>query len=228
MSKMPEVHPHASQEIMCPVIGSLVSEGQVRLRPDGTVPLDELRAAWKALGLSAPLRAGLHSLGYFANSPLDVFHNARAGELNALDLREGMLSHPADTGVLAHGEFDAAHFEVLVSHAEGDRMTLDAFARAIAANVRRDLKPGQLLDTVLRGMNASVVEFAGLLALFGRRDRADGKIAIGVDELRALYRDKRLPVANGASLRETLGLHALLMIKVDAALADGLRGLRHR
>ncbi|HEY1087064.1 MAG TPA: hypothetical protein VGE37_05190 [Archangium sp.] len=221
MTKLTEVH--APQDIVCPVLGSLVHEGRVRLRPDGTVPLDELTHAWRALGLSAPLRAGLRSLGYFANSPLDVLHNARAGELNVLDLKDGLLTHPADSGVLSHGRLDEDAFDRLTEHAEGGVMTIDAFARAIARNVRRDLEPGQLFDTVLRGMNASVVEFSGLLALFGRRDHAHGKLGISVDELRALYFEQRLPISNGGAVHEVLSVHALMMIKVEAALAAALR-----
>jgi hypothetical protein len=125
--------------------------------------------------------------------------------------------------VLAKGEFDEAAFEALVSHAEDEVMTIDAFARAIAANVRRDLQPGRLVDTVLRGMNASVLEFTGLLALFGRRDRAHGKLGIPVDELRALYEHKHLPQAHCANLRDTLAVHALMTIKVDAALAASVK-----
>jgi hypothetical protein len=210
-------------EIVCPVLGSLVREGRVQLKPDGTVPFDELTSAWRALGLSAPLRAGLRSLGVFANSPLDVRHNARAAELNVLDLRDGMLTHPADSGVLSHGKLDEGAFDTLIFHAEAGVMTIDAFARAIAQNVRRDLEPGQLLDTVLRGMNASVVEFSGLLALFGRRDHPHGKLGITVDELRALYFEQRLPISNGGAVHEVLSVHALMMIKVDAALATALR-----
>lgn len=223
MSKMPDVHPHAAQEIICPVIGALVGEGKVSLDVNGAVRLRALRAAWRELGLSAPLRAALEGLGYLANSPLDVFHNARHGELNALDLRSGMLKHPADTGVLARGEFDEARFEALTAHAEDGVMTVDAFARAIAENVRRDLQPGQLADTLTRGLNASVVEFAGLVSLFGQRSAKRKQLGLEVTTLRALYRDKRLPISNGTSIRETVALHAALTGKVEASLTAAVR-----
>lgn len=223
MSKRPDVPPHAAQELICPVLGALVGEGKLTLDANGAVGLRQLDAAWRGLGVSAPLRAALQGLGYLANSPLDVFHNARHGAFNALDLRAGMLEHPADTGVLARGQFDEARFEALTSHAEDGVMTVDAFARAIAQNVRRDLQPGQLTDTVTRGMSAAVVEFAGLVGLFGRREPKTRKLGMRVPTLLALYRDKRLPASNGTSLRDTLALQAALTLKVDASLAASVR-----
>lgn len=208
------------QDIVCPVLGALVAEGKVKLSPDGTMKLEDLRASGKKdLELSGPLRAALTGIGFVANSPLDILHNTVHSEMNAVDLRGGLIKHPGDSAILTGGSFDQQKFDALASHAENGVMTVDSFSKAIAANVQRDLQPGQALDTLVRGKNFAVVEFAGLVATFGKQDPKTGKFGITVEELRGLYQDKKLPKTDGATLIETVKLQAQLTVKVDGALA---------
>ena len=211
--------------IVCPVLGALVKEGKVKMAPDGTMKLKDLREAGDAsMNLTRPLQASLTAIGFIANKPGDVAHNMLHREMNVLDLRSGMIKHPGDSEILTAGKFDEAKFDAFASHAEGGNMTTESFARAIAANVRRDARPGQVLDTVVRGMNFSEVEFAGLLSVFGKTDPQTGKFGIPVGELRALYQDQQLPSLGDPSLIDTVALQASLKVKVDANLAGSAFG----
>lgn len=211
--------PDRQKEIVCPVLGSMVKEGRIKLEPDGTLKLSDLRAATKALQMDSGLRGGLTATGFIANTPGDILHNTLHGEMNVLDLRSGSIKHPGDSAILTAGKFDQPKFDAMVSHAENGVMTTDSFARAIAANVQRDLIPGQAVDTLVRGKNFSAVEFGALLASFGKTDPKSGKLGISVEDMRALYQDKKLPAAHSATLISATALTASLTVKVDAALA---------
>ena len=211
--------PDRQKEIVCPVLASMVNEGRVKLSPDGALKLSDLRAATKDLQMDAGLRGGLTATGFIANTPHDIMHNTLHGEMNVLDLRSGSIKHPGDSAILTAGKFDQGKFDALVSHAEGGVMTVDSFAKAISANVQRDLLPGQQVDTLVRGKNFSAVEFGALLASFGKTDPKTGKLGISVEDMRGLYQDKKLPTANPATLVEATALTASLALKADAALA---------
>lgn len=211
--------PDRQKEIVCPVLGSMVNEGRIKLAPDGTLKLSDLREATKALQMDAGLRAGLTATGVVANKPGDILRNTIHGSMNVLDLRSGAIKHPGDSAILTEGKFDQQKFDALVSHAENGVMTVDSFAKAIAANVKRDLLPGQTIDTLVRGKNFSNVEYGALLASFGTKDSKTGKLGISVEDMRSLYQDKKLPAANEATLIEATALTASLAVKVDAALA---------
>ena len=211
--------------IVCPVLGALVKEGKVKMEADGTMKLKDLRTDGGAsMNLTRPLQASLTAIGFIANKPGDVAHNMIHQEMNVLDLRTGMIKHPGDTAILTNGKFDEAKFNALASHAEGAVMTPDSFAKAIAANVQRDAKPGQILDTVVRGMNFSEVEFAGLISVFGKTDPQTGKFGIPVKELRELYENQKLPTLGDPSMIDTIALQASLKVKVDANLAGSAFG----
>lgn len=207
-------------DIVCPVLGALVAEGRVKMSPDGTMKLKDLREnGGDVMKLTRPLEASLTAIGFIANKPGDIAGNMLHREMNVLDLRAGFIKHPGDSAILTGGRFDAEKFAALASHADGGLMTTDSFAKAIAANVQRDAKPGQVLETVVKGMNFSEVEFAGLLSVFGKTDPKTGKFGIPVDELRAMYQDKKLPATGDPSLIDTVALQASLKVKVDAKLA---------
>ncbi len=218
--------PDKQKEIVCPVLASMVNEGRIKLAPDGALKLSDLRAATKELQMDAGLRGGLSATGLIANAPSEILHNTIHGSMNVLELRSGPIKHPGDSEILTAGKFDQGRFDALVSHAENGVMTVDSFSKAIAANVQRDLKPGQSIDTLVRGKNFSAVEFGALLASFGKTDPKSGKLGISVEDMRALYQDKKLPTANPASLVEATALTASLTMKADGALAAaGFRSL---
>ena len=212
--------PDRQKEIVCPVLGSMVKEGRIKLDSNGELKLSDLRAATKDLQMDAGLRGGLTATGLIANKPGDILHNTLHGEMNVLDLRSGSIKHPGDSAILTAGKFDQGKFDALVSHAQNGVMTEDSFSKAIASNVQRDFLPGQRLDDVARGKNFSAVEFAALLSSFGKTDPKTGQLGISVDDMRALYQDKKLPASRPATLIGATALTASLTMKVDAALAS--------
>lgn len=207
-------------DVVCPVLGALVAEGKVKMAPDGTMKLKDLRTdGGEVMKLTKPLQASLTAIGFIANKPGEVAHNMLHREMNVLDLRAGFIKHPGDSAILTGGKFDAEKFAALASHADGGIMTTESFGKAIAANTLRDAKPGQVLETVVKGKNFSEIEFAGLLSVFGKTDPKTGKFGIPVEELRALYQDKKLPSTGDPSLIDTVALQASLKLKADASLA---------
>jgi hypothetical protein len=205
-------------DIVCPVLASLVNEGKVKMRPDGTMKLDDLVNA-PALKLTGPMKTTLTGIGFLANKPGDIAHNTFFKEMNVLDLRAGLEKHPSDTAILTAGRFDQAKFDKLIANADGDMMTPDSFAKAIAQNVVRDATPGNVLAATVFGASASEVEFAALLTVFGKKDPATGKFGLTVEEVRGLFQDKKLPATGNPSLIDTGAMQASLKLKVDAQLA---------
>lgn len=210
-------------ELMCPVLRGMVNEGRLQMKPDGSVSLDELNKAVKDLGGSKALGAATWGIGTIGNKPTDILHNLLHHELNVVNLPAGIVPHPADTGVLRQGHFDAQKFDALVAHAENGVMTTDSFANAIADNYRRDVKGGaNVVDATVRGLNFAQLEFAGLLSVFGSKDPATGKTGIKVDDLRQLYEKGTIPEGmkgGKSSVVEALALQASLTVKSDANVA---------
>lgn len=214
-----------NKEIICPVLRAMVNEGRVQMKPDGSVKLDELNKAVRDLGGTRTLGAASWGIGGIGNKPSDILRNFTHGEMNVVNLPEGIVPHPADTGILRSGKFDEAKFNALASHAENGVITTDGFARAIADNYRRDVNAGApVIDSTVRGLNFAQLEFAGLLSVFGKKDPATGKTGIKVDDLRVLYEKGTIPpgmLGGKASVVETLALQASLAIKSDANVAKG-------
>lgn len=210
-------------EIICPVLRALVADGKVPMKADGTAKLDDLRAAIKAEGGSLGLGHASWAIGAIGNQPKDVLHNLKAGEINLKHLPEGIVPHPADSGVLRGGRFDEAAFQKLVAHADRGVMTTSSFAKAIGDNYVRDLDVGKnAIDSTVRGLNFAELEFAGLLSVFGSKDNVTGKTGIKVDDLRTLYEKGTIPAGmqgGKSSIVETLALQASLKVKTDASLA---------
>lgn len=205
-------------DIVCPVLASLVNEGKVKMRPDGTMKLDDL-VNTPALNLPGSMKTVLTGIGFLANKPGDILHNTFFKEMNVLDLRAGLEKHPSDTSILTAGRFDQAKFDKLVANADGTMMTADSFAKAIAQNTQRDATPGHVIDAVARGASASEVEFGVLMSVFGKKDPATGKFGLTVEEMRGLFQDKKLPATGHPSLIDTVALQASLKMKVDPQLA---------
>ncbi len=207
-----------TMDIVCPVLASLVNEGKVKMRADGTMKLDDLVNS-PALNLTRPMKTALTGIGFLANKPGDIAHNTFFKEMNVLDLRAGLEKHPSDTAILTAGRFDPEKFDKLVSNADGNMMTPESFAKAIAQNTVRDATPGNVLRATAFGSNASEVEFAALLTVFGKKDPATGKFGLTVEEMRGLFQDKKLPPTGNPTLIDVGAMQASLKVKVDAQLA---------
>lgn len=210
-------------EVICPVLRALVKEGRVPMAADGTVKLDDLRAAIKDAGGTPGLGHASWGIGAIGNQPGDIWSNLKGGTFNLKELPQGIVPHPADSGVLRGGKFDEAAFQRLTAHAENGVMTTSSFAGAIAESYRRDLRPGNVIDSTVRGLNFAQLEFAGLLSVFGREDPATGKTGIAVCDLRQLYENGTIPPGmqgGRSSIVETLALQASLKVKTDASLAS--------
>lgn len=218
--------PDANKAIVCPVLGALVAEGKVPVQPDGSIKMEDLTKALGDLGQSKPFLVGTHPIGWAANTLSDLPANVMGNQFNVMELRSGNIKHPGDSAVLTAGKFDQGKFDALVSHAKNGRMSEDDFAEAIASNVLRDAKVGQLADDFGRGKNFSQVEFGALLSTFGTKDPQTGKVSIPVEDLRAMYQDKRIPPgrSGNATLLNAGAISASLGVKVDAQLASRAMG----
>lgn len=210
-------------EIMCPVLRAMANEGRIQMAPNGAVSLDELNKAVKDLGGTKVLGAATWGIGSIGNKPSDILHNLTHHELNVVNLPEGIVPHPADTQILRNGKFDEQKFQALIAHAEGGVMTTDSFAKAIAANYKRDIDAGAgKVDATVRGLNFAQVEFAGLISVFGKKDPATGKTGIAVSDLRELYQNGHIPPGmqgGKSSVVEAVAFQASLALKSDAIVA---------
>lgn len=222
------------QEVVCPVLGSMINSGVLTLREDGTVSLAELRAKLadpQALSSTEPIGKVLSFAGqYLANPPQDILHNILGDEINVMKLREGSITHAADSGVLNNEgkKFNEENFKHLVSFAKHGRMGRSEFAEAIAANVVQDVDQGgaTAVDAMTRGMTFSLAEFAGLLAVFGQGNPP----SISVADLRAMYQDKKLPPVdtqkagflNNNGVAEAVKIQAMMTMEASVALSKRL------
>ena len=209
--------PH-KMDIVCPVLGSLVAAGKLKMSPEGEISLKDLRAAVKSeLGLTTPVALALTAAGFLANTPKNLVRNLIGGEMNLLDLRAGPFKHAADSAILTAGKFDEQKFQALVSHAKNGVMSETSFGEAIAANMIRDgVEPKKAVD---QGRGISELEFGVILNVFGRKDPATGERGIPVEALRGLFQDKKLPAYSKSGAIDLLAMRASLVTKVDAALA---------
>lgn len=211
-------------EIVCPVLSSMVKEGRLPMDSQGNIKLSDLRRATDGLGVSKPMTYSLTAIGWSSGTPREIIGNMFNGKMNLLELRSGITKHPSDSAILNSGKFDEARFQALVAHAQGGVMTASSFSAAIADNTRRDIAGSSALAALGFGKPASLVEFSALLAMFGTKDKVTGEVGIPVEQLRAMYQDRKLPPPNGATLVEMGALQASMALKVDANLARGAFG----
>ncbi|MFT3842290.1 MAG: hypothetical protein QM723_35195 [Myxococcaceae bacterium] len=210
------------QQIVCPVLGALVASGAVKMQPDGTVNISDLRHAFADnLGFTTTAAFGASELGLAGNTPGDVLHNTLFQQFNVLDLRKGIAKHQGDSAVLTAGRFDEAKFQTLTSHAKNGVMTEDAFAEAIAANYKRDYTGPSDLANAAKGKALAAGEYGALLTVFGTKDPATGQMGIKVSDLRMLFQDQKIPPHSGSKPITDIGLLTAKMAgKTDLQLAS--------
>jgi hypothetical protein len=200
--------------IVCPVLGSLIAEGKVPMAPDGTVKIADLRKAFAEIGFTEDHQNRAAGVGRFANELNDVLKNSITQEFNVLDMREGLIKHQGDSAILTAGQFDQGKFDAFVSHAKDGVMTEDSFASAIAANYLRDFDGKKLAAS--RAKDTAAGEYGALLAVFGTKDPATGKLGIKVEDLRKMFQDKDLP----EHMRTTSNADISAMKKTVESAAD--------
>lgn len=210
------------QQIVCPVLGALVASGAVKMQPDGTVNISDLRHAFGSdLGFTTTAAIGASELGLAGNTPGDVLHNTIFQQFNVLDLRKGIAKHQGDSAILTGGRFDEAKFQTLTSHAKNGVMTEDSFAEAIAANYKRDYTGPSDLAAAAKGKALASGEYGALLTVFGTRDPATGQMGIKVSDLRMLFQDQKIPPHSGSKPITDIGLLTAKMAgKTDLQLAS--------
>jgi hypothetical protein len=178
--------------IVCPVLGSLIAEGKVKMEPDGTVKISDLRKSFgNDLGFTADHQFRASNVGVFANKITDVLNHTVTQKFNVLDMRAGLIKHQGDSAILTGGQFDQAKFDAFVSHAKDGKMTETAFAEAIAANYVRDFDGRKFPAD--RAKNTAEGEYGAILAVFGQKDAKTGEMYLTVDDLKGMFKDKRLP-----------------------------------
>lgn len=209
-------------DVVCPVLGAMVASGRLKMDSEGNINLKQMADILvRDHGASPALAHATLAVGWGGNRPGDVLGNLLHSELNVLELRSGMIKHPADSAILTAGRFDEEKFQDLVSHAEpGGRMTIKSFGAAIRDQIERDsdtstrvpttgffsnLLPDGL-DSFLRGQPTAIVEFGALLNLYGKRDPATGERYIEASTLRDLYQHKKLPPNERMQSRPAVGV----------------------
>lgn len=206
--------------IVCPVLGSLINEGKVKMEPDGTVKISDLRKSFgNDLGFATDHQIRASNVGVFANKITDVLNHTVTQKFNVLDMRSGMIKHQGDSAILTAGQFDQAKFDAFVSHAKDGKMTETAFAEAIAANYVRDFDGKKFPAD--RAKNTAEGEYGAILAVFGQKDAKTGEMYLTVEDVRGLFQDKRLPKhIQTTANKDVSKMSKSLETKSDAFLAS--------
>jgi hypothetical protein len=192
----PTPPPEPGKVPICPVLAALQLQGKVNVA--------DFQAALKAKGFDEAALTVLGPIAEASGTPGDLPANFANHTFDVNRLSLGLEKHPGDSMILSKGEFDPAKFDNLQKFAEtapdGSKvMTKESFAKFIVSNVQRDVQaarargaPANELDAILRGGNASAVEYGALLASFGQVGK-DGSQSLKVDDLRQFYSQHVFP-----------------------------------
>jgi hypothetical protein len=207
--------------IACPVLKALVAEGSVHVDPQGRVKSDELLSALKAHGMTGPMLETIRGITYFANQPSDIPKNVATQSFDIMHLRSGLTMHNSDSNILSQGQFNEAAFDKFTSHAKNGYMDEQAFADAIRSDTEGDMKAQNPLSALTFGQNAVLAEYPVLIKLFGTTG-PDGKPAIKVDDLKAMWKDGKLPMGaapGSVGMLNSTAAYATMLGKVEPKLA---------
>jgi hypothetical protein len=190
--------------LMCPVLGSLVKEGSLKVDDQGNVSLKELNDVMvNRLGISKPRAAVTVSTATIGNHLSDL-DDVIGGKMNLNHLGGSFLDHrgQGDTGILMGGEFHEDKFQALISHSsDGKTMTIQDFSKAIKDQLKRD---GGLV-TRTKGASEDVFEMAALINTFGYKDE-NGVRRISFETMRNLYQHQQLPPKEELMARKATGV----------------------
>jgi hypothetical protein len=210
-----------NMSIACPVLKALVAEGSVHVDPQGRVNNAELLAALKAHGMTGPTLEAIRGITYFANQPTDIPKNMASQSFDIMHLRSGLTMHDSDSNILSQGQFNEAAFDKFTSGAKNGYMDEQAFADAVRANTEGDMKAQNPLTALTFGQNAVLAEYPVLMKLFNTTG-PDGKPAIKVDDLKALFKDGKLPSnapPGSIGILNSSAAYATMLSKVEPKLA---------
>ncbi len=172
----------AREMIICPVLRGAVAEERLPVGGDGVVKIADLKDVQQAFGM---MRATAY-VAVFANRFLHIAGNLLFGRFNVRKMREGLIKHSCDSGIISEGHFNEEKFDELAGFAsEEGRFTKAAFDRAVQH--RKSAEGGSALGAWL-----SRLEFSILLSTFGTEGEDNQKF-ITVKALRELYEHKKLP-----------------------------------
>ena len=203
-------------DIVCPLMGALVAQGNVKLDADGNMQTSDFYSAMVSrAGISGPLAIAAMAAAPAANKLSDMLGNIFHMRFNPLLLRSGQIKHPNDSAILTNGKFDEAKFDTLTSHAKDGKMTTASFSAAISATVAR--------DGTSSGVPLAVAEAAALINVFGTVDPATGERSIDVATLRNLYQNKQMPAVGLMMSRPPSGIAdmASTIARITAGLSFG-------
>lgn len=176
-------------QIPCPVLRTLVKEDLITVGPEGQVDLDQLKRAFKGLGVNDLVSNILASGGHGA-SPVkpELLMNAGRKELDIYRLRGSSLDHAGDTRILRDPgkPYSQERLDALLSlSSDGKTLTLADLAAANKQNVRDE--NGGFRDAAF-----GLAELGALLLVFGKR-RDDGVKALKLEDVATLFRDHKIP-----------------------------------
>lgn len=203
-----------SHPIPCPMLGALAGEGHLTPDKDGKIELRQLDKAFKeVLGMSLPMRLSFRLTAPTSLSVTKLISNLIRREVDLHHLRGDIFDHKWDTGILAGGQFNQDAFDRMASFSsDGKTLTLAEWGMAMRAGLQQSRQAGADVPTggASTLVESSFVTFeAGLIgSVLGRYDE-QGTMRIALDDLLALYRDKKLPdswsvAKEPTTLRKTL------------------------
>jgi hypothetical protein len=146
-----------------------------------------------------------------------------------MHLRSGVTMHDSDSNISSRGPFNEAAFDRFASHAKNGYMDQAAFATAIADDTHGDMRAQNPVTALTFGQNAVLAEYPVLLKLFNSTDPS-GKPAIKVDDLKAFWKDGKLPdraaPQGSVDLLSSAKGYATMLMKVEPKLfADTLNSI---
>lgn len=181
-----------AEYVVCPVLGSLVDEGSLKLDKDGNASLKEFNDLMvNRLGITAPRAAVTVGTTVIGNHGADLGNIVVGGKINLNHLHGSFLDHQGrgDTGVLQGGKFHEDKFQALVRHSsDGKSLSIKDFAKAINDQLKRDGG----FATYAKGISEDIFEMGALINTFGYKDEK-GERRIDISTMRDLYQHRKLP-----------------------------------
>ena len=188
-----ELRPN-SDSIPCPALLSLYNNGLLEPKNDGTVSRHHLSCVLERLGISRTVGKILTRGAAKTTSTPDMF--------NLFKLRDSILDHSGSTGI-RDPKVNENKFSEVMQFSENGRMYPKHFAQ-VAKHCRN-------VDSGLFGTFVQTVEFAAVLALFGRVDNVGDKF-LSNDDMHALWLRGEYPMSWVPHRKNSLGALPIILL----------------
>lgn len=173
--KSPSSSDDQQVKIICPVIRGAVHEQHLHVDDSGKTSISNLKRVMESFGM-------LRQLAYvavFANRVVDIFPNLFFSKFYPQKMREGLIKHSCDSGILSTGIYSEEKLKALAGYAHNGIFTKAGFDRAVQN--RKEEQKGTWIGAAL-----SRLEFSIILSTFGSIDDNGNKI-ITIEAVQKLY-----------------------------------------